>query len=65
MLLQLVQMKDCKSVLKNVFGYENFKSKIQEKAVIAICTGQYSFYVKCFLLLKTKFIKSFIKCYNM
>ncbi|CAD1479080.1 unnamed protein product, partial [Heterotrigona itama] len=37
--MKLVQMKDCKSVLKNVFGYENFKSKIQEKAVIAICTG--------------------------
>ncbi|XP_043508040.1 ATP-dependent DNA helicase Q5-like isoform X1 [Frieseomelitta varia] len=39
MLLQLLQMKDCKSVLKNVFGYENFKSKIQEKAVVAIYTG--------------------------
>lgn len=31
--------KNIVSILKSVFGYENFKNNVQKKAIIAICKG--------------------------
>lgn len=43
--MKLVQMSNYEghvmSVMKNVFGYENFKNDIQRNAIISICEGQY------------------------